>query len=219
MMVKVLRAGGLKEEHLAAIVDILVPFYQQAEGGKQVRNNGTSKAVGKNVLDNFSETEQFVGTPPLSSQQFEEIRAYATNFLAQENIFNARIEGGYIRDCHGDLHSGNICLEPRPAIFDCIEFNENLRFTDVAADVAFLAMDLDFHQLQGLSTFFIDRFIAQSGDQRIHQILNFYKCYRAYVRGKIGLLTSVDPNLPPAAAQECANQAGLYFQLAHRYIK
>ena len=89
----------------------------------------------------------------------------------------------------------------------------------MAADIAFLAMDLDFHGLTDLSSYFISRFIAASGDDTLLEILNFYKCYRAYVRGKIGLFTAGDPAVEQETAERCLAQAGRYFQLAEKYTE
>ena len=80
-------------------------------------------------------------------------------------LFDARIDADRIRDCHGDLYSANICLGEPIQIFDCIEFNERFRYCDVASDVAFLAMDLDYHDLPELSHHFISGFVDRSGDQ------------------------------------------------------
>ncbi len=219
MMSRIIGAGGVGKEHLDRIVDLLVPFYRQAEGGERVRMNGRAQAVAHNIYDNFAQTARFVGGEALSTGRFARIKAYAEGFLAREELFTARIAAGRVRDCHGDLYSGNICLDEGIHIFDCIEFNDKLRFIDCAADVAFLAMDLDFHGHTGLSDYFIERFLTASGDPGLPQMLNFYKCYRAYVRGKVGLLTADDPALDPEKAEAAMAAAAKYFQLAETYAE
>ena len=217
MMVNVIKAGRLGSEHLDALVGELVPFYRQADHNIEIDSFGTSKAVSVNVLENFDQTEGFIGGGALGREQFDLISTYARSVLADESLFNERIQGDYIRDCHGDLYSANICLADKVYIYDCIEFNQRFRYCDVASDVAFLAMDLDFHGLTELSDSFIDRFCEQSGDQGLKQMLNFYKCYRAYVRGKIGLFTAGDPAVDEAVKKSSLAAAGQYFQLAERY--
>lgn len=217
MMTKMLTAGKLTRAHLDAVVEVLIPFYQAAEGGARIGEFGRSEAVAQNVQENFLQTEAFIGKGVLSLDTFEKIKAYSQSVLADSKRFYRRITAGKIRDCHGDLHSANICLADKVYIFDCIEFNERLRYSDVAADVAFLAMDLDFHGLSEFSSYFVDRFIAKSGDQKLMEVLNFYKCYRAYVRGKIGLFTAEDPTVSTEKARVCREQAGRYFALAARY--
>ena len=127
------------------------------------------------------------------------------------------MEQNKIRDCHGDLYSANICIADQIYIYDCIEFNQRFRYCDVASDVAFLAMDLDFHGLGRLSDHFIDSFINRSSDSGLKTVLNFYKCYRAYVRGKIGLFTAHAPEVDEPTRESCLGQAGKYFQLAEQY--
>ena len=89
----------------------------------------------------------FIGKGVLSRSVFEQIKGYAQRVLADRKRFDRRVAAERIRDCHGDLYSANICLAEKVFIFDCIEFNERFRYSDVAADIAFLAMDLDFHGL------------------------------------------------------------------------
>jgi aminoglycoside phosphotransferase family enzyme len=219
MMNRVIAAGCLRSEHLAQIVDILVPFYRQADQGPEVRENGRAWAVGRTISSNFAQTKRFVGSPTLSLERFTRIKKGTEAFLRLKEVFTERIDCGCIRDCHGDLYSNNICLAKsgKIYIFDCLEFNDDLRCIDTCADVAFLAMDLDFHGLYALSDFFINRFIEKSGDEGLLKVLDFYKCYRAYVRGKVGLLAAIDPAMEKNAAEGWLHSAGRYFQLAEEY--
>ena len=217
MMPKLIAAGALTEAHLDAVVDVLAPFYEQAATGGEIDGFGKAEAVAVNVLENFEQTEKFIGQGALARAQFDAVSAKSRAVLADGARFERRIAAGRIRDCHGDLYSANICLAEKPYIFDCIEFNQRFRYADAASDVAFLAMDLDYHGLEGLSRHFIERFVQASGDAGLMEMLDFYKCYRAYVRGKIGLFTASDPGLPEAARQEQTAAAARYFKLAERY--
>ncbi|MBC8208917.1 MAG: hypothetical protein H8E79_07105 [Desulfobulbaceae bacterium] len=217
MMSRVIAAGGLGEADIDRIIERLVPFYEQVDGSDAIREFGHARSVAVNVLENFDQTEGFVGQGALSRNQFQEISDYAREFLTNEDLFEQRIVAGRIRDCHGDLYSANICLADQVQIFDCIEFNDRFRYADVAADVAFLAMDLDFHGLDDLSQLFIDQFVTRSADDGLLAMLNFYKCYRAYVRGKIGLFTAADSAVDAGVREDCQAQAGRYFKLAHGY--
>ncbi|MBI4101450.1 MAG: phosphotransferase, partial [Candidatus Nealsonbacteria bacterium] len=113
-----------------------------------------------------------------------------------------------IKWCHGDLHSGNIFLAGKKIyIFDCIEFNERFAIQDVASDVAFLAMDLEFHGKKKFAELFVEKYLAETGDQDAAKLLIFYKCYRAFVRGKI------------SSFQNKKSEARKYFGLARNYAK
>lgn len=217
MMGRVIARGELGKAHLDALVSVLVPFYERADHGPAIDPFGTAQAVAVNVLENFDQTRGYVGGGALSAEQFETISGYARGVLAQEDLFARRIDAGRIRDCHGDLYSANICLADRVYIYDCIEFNQRFRYCDVASDIAFLAMDLDYHGLPEMSAYFVERFAADSRDIGLMDLLGFYKCYRAYVRGKIGLFTAADPAVDEAARAACLEAADRYFQLAHRY--
>jgi len=217
MMANVIKSGRLIPEMLDAISEVLVPFYAKAEGSAKIREFGRPEAVSVNILENFSQTEPFVGSPSLSQGQFDLIKKFSTRFLKEEDLFAARIDAGRIRDCHGDLYSANICLADRVYIFDCIEFNERFRYCDVASDIAFLAMDLDYHGLSDLSHHFVNVFAEKSDDAGLRDMLDFYKCYRAYVRGKINLFTANAPEVDQETKLQCQEMAGKYFQLAERY--
>lgn len=217
MMSNVIKANGLNASHIDALVKVLVPFYEGAEHSPAIDRFGTAEAVGINVLENFDQTRESVGSGALSALQFETISAYARDILARPDLFGQRIDAGRIRDCHGDLYSANICLADKVYIYDCIEFNERFRYCDVASDIAFLAMDLDYHGLEQLSSSFVDAFVSASGDRGLLELLDFYKCYRAYVRGKIGLFTASDPAVDETVRQVSLDGAGKYFQLAMQY--
>ncbi|MDX9834359.1 MAG: hypothetical protein RBT36_03995 [Desulfobulbus sp.] len=217
MMINLIRSGGLLAEHIDALVEVLADFYQRAEGGEVVRQFGTAGSVAVNVLENFEQTRSFIGHDGLDQARFDRVAASAQTFLERQDLFQQRMDGGHIRDCHGDLYSANICLADKVYIYDCIEFNERFRYSDVASDVAFLAMDLDFHGLEELSRRFVDRFVAKAVDPGVRTMLDFYKGYRAYVRGKIGLFTAADPGVDASVRAACLQDAARYFTLADRY--
>ena len=217
MMPQLIRSAALNAHHIDSLVAVLVPFYRQAAGGDAIDAFGRAEAVAVNVLENFEQTRCFIGQGGLSQEQFDSVSAYARSVLAKSDLFDKRIAAGRIRDCHGDLYSANICLADKPYIYDCIEFNQRFRYCDVASDVAFLAMDLDYHGLQELSRRFIDGFVAASGDAELVEMLNFYKCYRAYVRGKIGLFMANDQGVEAALRARHLADAARYFTLAQHY--
>ncbi len=167
--------------------------------------------------ENCSQTSAYVGKL-VSTERFKHIRRW-TNAFYDDNadLFARRIAEGRIRESHGDLHLGNVFLEDPPIIFDCIEFNERFRCGDVAVDLAFMAMDLDFRDRPDLGKRFIDRYVEASGDAELVEMLDFYKCYRAYVRGKIACFTSSDPALDDPAKRVQRNLARHFFGLAYRY--
>jgi hypothetical protein len=214
---EVLERGELTEVHMDALVDVLVPFYRSAATGDGIDRYGTVDAVKFNTDENFSQTEAHVGKL-VSRERYDHIRDWTNAFyIDHADLFERRIAEGRTRSSHGDLHLRNIFFEEPPVIFDCIEFNDRLSCGDVAVDVAFLAMDLDFNDRRDLSEHFINRYVEASGDTELLKMLEFYKCYRAYVRGKIACFTSSDPALDDVARRAQRNLARRYFGLAYEY--
>jgi len=217
MMDEVADRGELSEELLDRLVAVLVPFYQNAATGPRINHFGEPGIITYNHEENFVRMKAMVGDI-LSRKLFADIRDFARGFLAHQRLLlRRRIREGRIRDCHGDLHMRNICLADGIYVFDCIEFNHRFRYGDVAADVAFLAMDLDFHGLTDFSRYFADRFAAAAADHELFKLLDFYKCYRACVRGKISALAAGEEEVPEDERQQARETARAYFDLAGVY--
>jgi len=221
MMEKLIKEGSVTKEHIDLIVDILVPFFKNARTGKGIDEYGSIETVSFNTEENFTQTKGYVGRA-INRWRYEEIVKWTRSFIKQnQTLFESRISGGFIREGHGDLYSANACFDDlrKVYIFDCIEFNERFRCGDVASDIAFLSMDLDFHGFRELSEYFVNSYVENSGDRDLLKVLNFYKCYRAYVRGKIGCFTSDDQALPEEKRKEALETARKYFDLAYLYAE
>jgi aminoglycoside phosphotransferase family enzyme len=114
-----------------------------------------------------------------------------TFIFKNKELLEARLQAGFFRDCHGDLHSRNIFLLPAPTPFDCIEFNDDFRQIDVLNEVAFLCMDLDAFGRQDLSELFIEyynNFFSAMKTKEDRSLFIYYKSYRANVRAKVNSL-------------------------------
>ncbi|WP_377486840.1 hypothetical protein [Pontibacter toksunensis] len=84
-----------------------------------------------------------------------------------------------IQDCHGDLHLEHIHIRKgKVCIYDCIEFNDSFRYIDVASDIAFLAMDFDYHERPDLAFYLTNRIAGLLHDPDMLLLSDFYKCYR-----------------------------------------
>ncbi len=110
-------------------------------------------------------------------------------------------------------------MDKEPLIYDCIEFNHRFRYTDVACDLAFLAMDLDFHGRPELSRLLEREYVHRSGDDDLPRLFNFYKGYRAYVRAKVYSFTFENPEISNKEKKVGSRLAKKYYQLAHEYIQ
>ena len=219
MMDRRLAEGRVTPADLQKIAAKVAHFHRQAEAGPEIVPFGKIEVIRTNVEENFSQAERYVGIA-FSLEAFREIRDHTRDFLDKNlPLFERRITAGKIRDCHGDLHLQHICLGDEILIFDCIEFNPRFRYGDVAADIAFLLMDLDFHGHPGFSAELAAAYLSFSGDWPLYLLLNFYKTYRACVRGKVFSFRLDDPAISfpeKTAAQEVARR---YFLLARQYAE
>ena len=135
-----------------------------------------------------------------------------TQFEQLAPLMQARQQAGWVRECHGDLHLANMVLiDGRVQLFDCIEFNEDLRWMDVASEIAFVYIDLLAHQQPGLADWLLDEVLSRSGDYEAARVLRFYAVYRAMVRAKVAALRSVQ-------TQGDASEVEAYVALAERLL-
>jgi predicted kinase len=213
---ELLEKGLVGESEINRVISCLHSFYDAQNPSQEIEEWGASQKLKISTDENFAQMEVFVGKT-ISPAAFETIQHFTNTFyLTNEQLFHERVQQHRIRDCHGDLHLDHVHITPEATtIFDCIEFNDRFRFIDIANDLAFLAMDFDFEGKHELGNLFLRNAAREFGDPGLRDVANFYKCYRAFVRGKVETIqmTSADA----AAAQEHAKRAMRYFRLALRY--
>ncbi len=202
---------------MEAIAGKLVHFYFSTPSNDFIESFAMPGRMRQDTDENFDQTEKYVGVT-ISRDAYEYLRIRTRQFLRDnEGIFYQRIASHRIRDCHGDLRLEHIFWGKEISIIDCIEFNERFRYTDVAADIGFLAMDIDYHGKPELNGPFLRSYIDQSGDGDIRGVLDFYRCYRAYVRGKVDSFQSDDPSIPEEKKAEALKRAQRHFNLSYQY--
>ena len=220
MLTAMLERGAVTDGLVQRIARKLATFHASAATGAGVDEYGDLPTVQANWVENFEQTARFVErTIPRAT--FDTTRAAVERFLADHaTLFARRVAEGRIRDGHGDLHAGSICVDGRRLyLFDCLEFAPRFRCADVAAEVAFLAMDLDRHGRPDLASAFVAEYVERSGDTELLQILDFYRCYRAYVRGKVRSLRLDAPGLAPDEREAIVADARAYFELSQSYAR
>ena len=215
MMDVLLTNNQVSPEMVNNVARKLAEFHQKAE---IVSGFGDLDTITTNTEENFTQTEKYIGNT-IPRDTYLNITNYTHAFMIENTpLFHKRVAGGRIRDCHGDLHAAHICFTNDICIYDCIEFNDRFRYCDVASEVAFLAMDLDHYQQTDLSRSFVNAYVARSQDRELLKLLNFYKCYRAYVRGKVESFKLDDPHIPDEEGARALSTARSYFDLAESYI-
>jgi len=219
MMNKLLEENKVDNRLIDRMAKIIAEFHSKTKTNRRISKFGSLATIETNWRENFEQTREFIGET-VSMKDFKLIRERIDRFMKNNaSLFEKRISDGRVRDCHGDIHSGNIFVTDRIYIFDAIEFNERFRYSDVASDIAFLAMDLDFKGRGDLSRFFVGKYVEYSGDRELMRLLPFYKCYRAYVRGKVESFKLRDPSVGSEEKSAAKKEAKAYFKLASTYAK
>lgn len=220
LMTHLLQEHKVTFEHIDAIASKIADFHSRSEHGREVSQFGSSETIRLNWDENFAQTIEFCGLT-ISRPAFDEIREQIDRFIvASRRLFRRRREEGRVRRCHGDLHSRNVFIvDNRIFIFDCIEFNPRFSCSDTTSEIAFMCMDLEFHNRNDLASFFVERYLAYAGDEGMLPLLNFYQCYRAYVRGKVTSFRLREPSTPPEERLAVRRAARRYFALALRYAQ
>jgi aminoglycoside phosphotransferase family enzyme len=223
MMDVLLPRGQVTLEMVARVAEKLVSFHQKAETNRKIAAFGGLDVIRHNCDENFEQTKKYIGLT-IPKVKYERIKGYTDNFIkSNASLFEKRVREGRIRDCHGDLHAAHVCFTAPDliggvCIYDCIEFNDRFRYSDVTSEIAFLAMDLDRYQQPGLSRYLVSAYVRLSHDEELRKLLSFYKCYRAYVRGKVESFKLDDPYIPEEEKAKVLTAARSYFQLAESYV-
>jgi len=220
IMTNLLKEKRIDSSIIDKIASQVARFHQTAETSLEIEKYGRVETVEFNWEENFEQTKNLRGDL-IEEKTFDEIKERVERFIRDRQfLFLERIEKGKVRRCHGDLHSGNIFIvDGKVYIFDCIEFNLRFSCSDTTSDIAFFVMDMEFLGEKPLSDFFLDRYILYSQDPGILRLLDFYKCYRAYVRGKVTSFKLFDKGISDEEKEEARDIAKRYFHLAHLYTR
>jgi aminoglycoside phosphotransferase family enzyme/predicted kinase len=193
---RVLSRGGLTAEHVDAIAATVAAFHQRIEYAQPDQDYGSASSIGSAMRQNFVQIYSLLDTPA-ERDSLALIEAWSlAQHAALLPAFSQRLEHRFIRECHGDLHLGNIALvEGEIQVFDCIEFNPDLRWIDVINEVAFLVMDLDEHGRSDFAWQFLNAYLQETGDYAGLRLLRYYQTYRAMVRAKVARIRASQSHL------------------------
>lgn len=186
-----LARDGVAPEMMRSLAEVLASFHDQATTGGRINSGGNPLAI-KNLWDeNLADIRPFAGEL-LDADSFAALKDFGSAFIEKhKDLFVRRVLEGRVRELHGDLHCEHICFAPEGIqIFDCIEFSPKLRYCDVASEVAFLVMDMEFRDAGKLARDFLAHYQELRNDKDLSLLLPFYQCHRALVRGKMEALSS-----------------------------
>ena len=180
---------------------------------------GSPDAIAQSVGVNLEECRPFIGDT-ITEAEFTAIEEFNRRFIATNGeLLDRRARAGMVREGHGDLRSEHICVTDEIDVIDCVEFSERLRYADIASDLAFLLMDLDRLQAPALGHQLLAAYLPEVADPAMPRLLNFYKCFRAVVRGKVGSLKARAGEVPETQRSSARETARKYFGAAYRYAK
>lgn len=220
MLDRLVATNMVSAAELQEVARIIADFHRSAATSPTISEYGTPDRLLFNWNENFEQSVAFKNST-LPPAEREVIREWVYTFIKQHaDLFEKRIRDGFIRECDGDIHLENICLVNGSAyIFDCIEFSERFRCCDTAADVAFLLMDLEFHNRRDLAHEVLTAYCVSSGDEEMTKLIDFYKVYRAFVRGKIESFHAMDSGIEQQGRTVATQKAIKYFRLARGYVE
>lgn len=215
-----LEVGGLRASHIDALALEVSAFHGRIAVADPASPFGTLEAIYAPVQENFQHLFDAIDDPVRQAHARELAAWCRRTFTAHRAAFVARKRDGYVRECHGDMHLGNmVLLDDAVVIFDCIEFNDHLRWIDVASDVAFLTMDLADRGRPDLAHRFINGYLEATGDYGLLPLLPFYLVYRAMVRAKVAGIRLEQGAVSPEEAAQLRTAFGSYLDLATQYTQ
>ena len=219
-----LEAGELAIEQMEDIASMVAEFHQRIDAADEAVSYGSAESVFQPVEQNYVQIREHLDTDEYQ-QSLKQLQQWAReSYVALKPCFKQRKKEGYIRECHGDMHLRNIVwldedYHQGPVAFDCIEFNDNLRWIDVISEVAFLVMDLQSRNLYSYARRFLNSYLEQTGDYAGVMLLPYYLSYRAMVRAKVSVLRLQQPGVIAEEKRQMLDEFEQYLELASDYAK
>jgi aminoglycoside phosphotransferase family enzyme/predicted kinase len=207
-----------KQVHIERIAKILAVFHQRAKAAP--KKYGSTKIIRENFSPIFK-TKPVVEEYLQYGREMENIEAKVDSFIKKnKEMFAKRLRDNRIKRCHGDVRTKNIFIHKNKIfIFDSIEFSEKIASCDVAAEVAFLAMDLNVYDRKKWADILVEKYIDFSGDEDLIRLIDFYMCYRALVESLVETYTINDPEIGERKTSRAKKACKRYLDLASSFAK
>ncbi|GHP00411.1 kinase [Reticulibacter mediterranei] len=223
------QADTLDVSSLSALARFVAAFHTKTPTNEQIAHFGSLDVISANWEENFSQIHPFINRI-LDNDTYEQMVTYVHAFLKHRTaLFAQRIGQGRIRDCHGDLRLQHVYLlnkavdgnsqSPAFVLLDRIEFNERFRYSDVASEIAFLTMEIEAAGRADLARSFTQAYVDATSDHTLQELLPFYQCYRACVRGKVMAFLLDESEISTEQRLTAEQQARTLFALAAHYAR
>ncbi len=204
--------GKITTDILMAIGKTIAKYHKNAKTNKNILPFGLPEQFKINTDENFEQIQKYIGST-IDKNVFDLLKSWTLRFYERyHELFYNRVAMAKIRDCHGDLHMEHIAIDNKNIlIFDCIEFNDRFRYSDVLNDIAFLIMDMEYNNAKKEAQVILEAYLEEAPEEAVDELLTFYKVYRAIVRGKV---TSFQLDHPNEDREAVRRKAEKYFLLA-----
>lgn len=211
---------GLSDQNIETLARSVADLHQVAAIAGPDSSFGNPETILKQALDCIDELARLDLESDLRSQLDRLQRWIREEWSRRRELFVERRSNGHVREGHGDLHLGNVVLySGRPILFDCLEFNPQLRWIDIISDIAFLVMDLHDRGAPQLAWRALNEWLQETGDYEGLPLLNYYLAYRALVRATVAALRSQQPDLTPSDSRQQALHLRNYLTLAFSFTQ
>ncbi len=215
---RMLARGALTPALIDALAARVAAFHQSLPPAVPTSAHGTPQAIAAPARQNLRQIEPLVADADERELLASLQRWTEAEFAAQSANFSRRRAQGQVRECHGDLHLGNIAwVDGDITAFDCIEFNPELRWIDVMSEIAFLVMDLADRRHSGFAWRCLNAYLEIIGDYDGLAVLRFYLVYRALVRAKVIAIRMRQHGVEPSQQPQFSAQLHEYLELAHGF--
>lgn len=214
---RVLERGALLPRHVDDLAREIAAFHKATPAADSRASFGSPDSIIRPAQQNFEQIRPRLSDPE-DLARLDRLQTWTDRVFEQHRaVFSARKTAGYVRECHGDLHTGNIALiQNKATIFDCIEFSPELRWIDVMSEAAFLVMDLVRRGRPDLGWRFLDGYLQLTGDYQGLEVLRFYFVYRAMVRAKIHAIRLNQAGVPADEKENNLARCRVYLSLAEQ---
>lgn len=213
-MDNLLASGKVTLKTIESLTKTLVKFHRCTPTNAKIKNFGYPESMEKKIHENFDTLAKLKTVDP----KFENTLILFVK--KNKKLFYQRIREEKIREIHGDLYLKNIFIleNNKFYLYDRIEFNDDLRYADIAEDVAHLSMDLDYHKRSDLRKHLISQYIEKSSDINLENLVYFLMCYKACIRSKVSLFHAKDETIAKKRIAHIRESKDL-LKLAESYLE
>jgi len=216
----VLARGELGPEHVDQLAAHIAAFHAALPPAGPEVPFGTPENVAQYARQNFCQIRTRLAQSRDLSRLLELETWTERELIERASQITTRRRQGSVRECHGDLHLANMALlAGRVEVFDCIEFNPELRWIDVMSEAAFTVMDLEDRDRRDLANRFLNGYLEAGGDYGGLDVLRFYLVYRALVRAKVSAIRMAQAELPDADRAKALAQCRDYLALGGAFTR